>query len=109
MAKRGRKTDEERARREELQEQEAARKAKIAKAREEMAPFKRSIQPAVSLRARNGTSAVSWKHECAVCFWTHADVRFGSNYYHEECLNELKREFHHPPDRIVKHERSRIP
>lgn len=50
----------------------------------------------------------SFKFECAGCNFTHADVRAGANYWHAECLEAHKREFHNPPDRLVEQSRLRL-
>jgi len=50
----------------------------------------------------------SFKFECASCGYTHADTRAGSNYWHSECLEAHKREFHNPPEHLVEKSRLRL-
>ena len=50
----------------------------------------------------------SFKFECAGCGFTHANKRSGSNYWHEECLVSHNREFHNPPEHLLKQSQLRL-
>lgn len=39
---------------------------------------------------------------CAVCFWSHADVRYDGNSYHVSCLESLKKSWFPSPWQIPK-------
>jgi hypothetical protein len=47
--------------------------------------------------------------DCALCGWNYPDLQKGTNTYHTECYEDLSREFHKPPERLVEMNRSKVP
>lgn len=44
---------------------------------------------------------------CASCWFDYAEVKSVAGKFHHECLDMHMREFHNPPERLVKKNRSK--